>query len=112
MTELDQMAESDKIMDNLADLTLSEIQELKEKHKDNKMVKRTLDYAYKTMNNIDNNKHIDNLINTAKKAVTDKKISQTELEDLSKVLRNAGLLKHLTPDGKQKLLNAVDKTIK
>lgn len=106
MTELDQMSKSEEIMDNLPNLELSEIQELKVKHKDNKLVKRTLDYVYKIINGVDNNKHIDNLLKTVDKITnSEKKLNKEEYEDLERALRQGGLLKHLSQEGRQTILN-------
>jgi len=113
MTELDQMSRSEEIMENMDSLELSEIQELKVKHKDNKLVKRTLDYVYKIMNGVENNndiqKHIDNLLKTVDKVKVDKKITTEEYNDLAAAMRNAGLLKFLDKIGKDKILKAANK---
>jgi hypothetical protein len=110
MTELDQMAKSDEIMANIDTMTLSEIQELKKKHKDNKLVKRTLDYMFRILSGIEKNedvqKHINNLEKTISKVGKDKKLTKEEFEDFKRALQKSGLMGQLSPEGREKVLNA------
>lgn len=107
MTGLEQLAKSEEIMANMDSLTLSELEELKVKHKDNKLVKRAVDYVYRFMNAVDANeevqaKHIDNINKTLGKiAKQDKSVSAEEFADLEDVMRKGGLFTKLSEEGKE-----------
>lgn len=103
MTELDQIDAAEEIMANLADLEPSDIQELKEKHKNNKLVKRTLDYVYRIMNGANENKHIQNLVKTVEKVGKNAKLTQEEYDDLVAALRSNNLLRGLSEEDKKKI---------
>lgn len=108
-TKQQQIQEADRILKNMGDLTLSEIQELKEIHKNNKLIKRALDYAYKIINAVGENKQksIDRLVNTIETISADGKVTEEEYAMLVKVLRNNGFLKGLTEDAKKKIYNSI-----
>lgn len=107
MTEVDQMSKADEIMDNMATLELSEIEELKVKYKDNKLVKRALDYVYKIMNSTNNNKNIQRLLNTVEKIGNNGKLNEEEYEEFKKVMRKNGLLNALTEADRKKIKNSL-----
>ena len=84
------------------------IPQLKVKHQNNKLVKRTLDYVYKIINGTDKNqdiqKHIDNLKNTIVKIEKqEKKLTSEEYEDFVKALRDNKLLSLLSDEDKERI---------
>jgi preprotein translocase subunit SecD len=104
MTQLDQIEAAETFFDNIDQLSLFDISELKIKHKNNKLIKRTLDYIYRIINDEkETKKTIKNLLGSVEKLKDNETLTLDEKEDLKTALSQAGLLQKLDSNAKQKL---------
>lgn len=109
-TELDKLEELEDIENlDFENLTLEEVQELKEQNKDNQLLKRGYDYMYKILNGSIELKTIDRLLNTLKKIEGDTKVTQEEKDLFIKHIRASNLHNGLNEEGKNKIINSMKK---